>query len=141
MRRAVFAYAAADYSLREVAALLTHEQPWISEQGVHSRLTNCVGWLEALLVRLLFNKATRGAAVPCRRLKLVDAPTLNCPAARGTDYRLQLCYEAINQSSCGVKRPEVTGAERLTPFASEASEIVLGDRIYGKAKHRLKVKE
>jgi hypothetical protein len=36
--RAVFAYAVADYSLREVAALLTRQQRWMSEQAVHQRL-------------------------------------------------------------------------------------------------------
>ncbi len=47
--RAVFSYAIADYSLREVAALLTREQKWISDQGVHARLSKCVVWLETRL--------------------------------------------------------------------------------------------
>ncbi|MDQ3753202.1 MAG: transposase [Acidobacteriota bacterium] len=139
--RAVFAYAVADYSLREVAAVLTHEQKWISDQGVHARLAKCVTWLETLLAQLLFDKAARVEAATCRRLKIVDATVLNCPAARGTDYRLHLCYEAISQSSCGVKLTDVKGAERFTHFEYEASDIVLGDRIYGKARHLIKVKE
>lgn len=137
--RAVFSYAIADYSLREVAAVLTREQKWMSDQAVYSRLSKCVSWLETLVAELLFAHANR-IAIKTRRLKIVDATTLNCPAARGTDYRLHLCYDAINQSSCGVKLTDVKGAERFTHFAYEPSDIVLGDRIYGKAKQLIKVK-
>jgi len=139
--RAVFSYAIADYSLREVAAVLTHEQKWISDQGVHSRLSKCVLWLETLLAELLFETAKHVGTATRRRLKIVDATVLNCPAARGTDYRLHLCYEAVSQSSCGVKLTDVKGAERFTHFEYEPLDIVLGDRIYGKAKHIIKVKE
>jgi len=138
--RAVFSYAVADYSLRAVAAVLTREQTWISDQGVHARLAKCVTWLETLLAQLLFDKSKDVSVSTHRRLKIVDATVLNCPAARGTDYRLHLCYEAISQSSCGVKLTDVKGAERFTHFEYEASDIVLGDRIYGKAKHLIKVK-
>ncbi len=139
--RAVFSYAIADYSLREVAAILTREQQWISDQGVYARLSKCGVWLETLLTQLLFETAERVGAATHRRLKIVDATTLNCPAARGTDFRLHLCYAAISQSSCGVKLTDVKGAERFTHFDYEPSDIVLGDRIYGKAKHLIAVKE
>jgi len=138
--RAVFSYAIADYSLHEVAAILTRQQKWMTDQAVYARLCNCVLWLESLLAQMLFDKANQ-VAVQTRRLKIVDATTLNCPAARGTDYRLHLCYEAISQSSCGVKLTDVTGAERFTHFEYEVSDIVLGDRIYGKAKHLIAVTE
>ena len=139
--RAVFAYAVADYSLREVAAMLTRQQKWISDQGVHARLVNCGAWLETLLAQLVCEKATQVSVQIGRSLKIVDATILTCPAARGTDYRLHLCYAPINQSSCGVKLTDVTGAERFTHFEYEPLDIVLGDRIYGKAKHLIKVKE
>lgn len=139
--RAVFAYGVADYSLREVAALLTRQQQWMSDQAVYERLCNCVDWLETLLAQLLCEQATQVSVQTGRSLKIVDATTLNCPAARGTDYRLHLCYEPIKQSSCGVKLTDVKGAERFTHFAYEPADIVLGDRIYGKAKHLIKVKE
>ncbi len=139
--RAVFSYAIADYSLREVAAVLTHEQKWMSDQAVYLRLCNCVTWLETLLAQMLCEKATQVSVQTSRSLKIVDATILTCPAARGTDYRLHLCYEAISQSSCGVKLTDVKGAERFTHFAYEPSDIVLGDRIYGKAKHLITVTE
>ncbi len=137
--RAVFSYAVADCSLREVAAVLTCEQKWMSDQAVYARLSKCVLWLETVVAEMLFDQAKR-VGVSTRCLKIVDATTLNCPAARGTDYRLHLCYEAISQSSCGVKLTDVKGAERFTHFEYEASDIVLGDRIYGKAKHLIAVK-
>ena len=136
--RAVFSYAVADYSLREVAAVLTHERKWMSDQAVYARLSNCVSWLETLLAQMLCDTAKRVEVSP-RRLKIVDATTLNCPAARGTDYRLHLCYEPTSQSSCGVKLTDVKGAERFTQFEYEPMDIVLGDRIYAKAKHIMAV--
>ncbi|MBA2733312.1 MAG: transposase [Acidobacteria bacterium] len=137
--RAVFSYAVADYSLREVAALLTGEHRWISDQAVHERLSNCGAWLETLLAHLLGEKATQVSSQIGRSLKIVDATILTCPAARGTDYRLHLCYEPISQSSCGVKLTDVKGAERFTHFDYDPLDIVLGDRIYGTAKHIIKV--
>ncbi len=98
------------------------------------------GWKQGL-AQLLFDKVERVGVATHRQLKIVDATTLNCPAAYGTDYRLHLCYEAISQSSCGVKLTDVKGAERFTHFEYEHGDIVLGDRIYGKAKHLIKVKE
>jgi len=139
--RSVFAYAVADYSLREVAAVLSCQQRWMSDQAVYQRLSKCVVWLETLLAQLLCEKAHPLSVQIGRSLKIVDATILTCPAARGTDYRLHLCYEPLKQSSCGVKLTDVKGAERFTHFAYEPSDIVLGDRIYGKAKHLIKVKE
>ncbi len=139
--RAVFAYAVADYSLREVAAVLTRQQQWMSDQAVYERLAKCVVWLETLLAQVLCEQATQVSSQTGRSLKIVDATILTCPAARGTDYRLHLCYEAIKQSSCGVKLTDVKGAERFPHFAYEPADIVLGDRIYGKAKHLIKVTE
>ena len=57
--RAVFAYAVADYSLREVAAVLTRQHKWMSDQAVYERLAKCVVWLETLLAQLLCEKATQ----------------------------------------------------------------------------------
>ncbi len=139
--RVVFSYAIADYSLREVAAVLSRQQKWMSDQAVYLRLCNCVTWLETLLAQMLCEKATQVSVQTSRSLKIVDATILTCPAARGTDYRLHLCYEAISQSSCGVKLTDVKGAERFTHFEYEPSDIVLGDRIYGKAKHLITVTE
>ncbi len=42
--RAVFSYAVADYCLREVAAVLTRQQKWMSDQAVSERLAKCVVW-------------------------------------------------------------------------------------------------
>lgn len=139
--RAVFCYAVADYSLREVAALLTRQRKWISDQALHQRLCKCVVWLETLLARMLFARAAEVGFQTGRRLKIVDATVLTCPAARGTDYRLHLCYEPLTQASCGVKLTDVKGAERFTQFEYEPLDIVLGDRIYSKAKYLIKVKE
>ena len=138
--RAVFSYAIADYSLREVAGVLTSQHKWMSDQAVYERLSKCALWLETLVAAMLFEKAKQ-VAIETRRLKIVDATTLNSPGASGTDHRLHLCYEPMSQSSCGVKLTDVKGAERFTHFEYEPLDIVLGDRIYSKAKHIIAVTE
>ena len=74
-----------------------------------------------------------GKGFPHRRLKIVDATVLNCPGAKGEDYRLHLCFDAVGQSICAVKLSDKHIAESLTHFAYQPGEIVLGDRIYAKA--------
>ncbi len=122
----MFSYAVADYSLREVAGLLTRERQRISDQAVGERLSKCAAWIESVLAEMLFDKARQ---VTKRRLMIVDGTVVNAPAAHGTDYRVHLCYDAISQASCGVKVTDATHAERLTHFAYEPLDIVLGDRL------------
>lgn len=138
--RAVFSYAVADYSLREVAGLLTRAHQPLSDEAVRRRWHQCEAWLESLLAETLLANAPR-VALPGRRLKIVEGTVLCCPAAVGTDYRGHLCFEAIEQRCGGVKVTNSKGAESFTYFAYEPGDIVLGDRIYGKAKQIVAVQE
>lgn len=138
--RAVFSYAVADYSLREVAGLLTRERQTISDEAVRARLNQCVEWLESLLSETVFESAKQ-FSISGRRLKLVDGTVLCCPAAKGTDYRVPLCFDAIEQRGCGVKLTDDKGAESLTHFQFESGDVVFGDRLYGQAKQLIAVKK
>ena len=143
--RLVFAYLAADHSLRSIAAALISRRIWMTDQAVFNRLANCRNWLETLLA-LMLNRQLAGQNMPPitqrirhRCLKIVDATVLNCPGAKGEDYRLHLCFEAINQSICAIKLSDKRTAESLTHFKYQAGEIVLGDRIYAKARQIIAV--
>jgi hypothetical protein len=138
--RAVCSYAVADYSLREVAGLLTRGRQPISDEAVRTSLNQCVEWLESLLSETLLESAKRFSRSG-RRLKLVDGTVLCCPAAKGTDYRVHLCFEAMEQRGCGVKLTDDKGAESLTHFQFESGEVVFGDRLYGQAKQLIAVKK
>ena len=138
--RAVFSYAVADYSLREVAGLLPRERQQISDEAVRTRLTKCVEWWESLLSETLFKSAKR-VSISGRRLKLVEGTVLCCPAAKGTDYRVPLCFDAIEQRGCGVKLTDGKGAESFTHFKFESGEVVFGDRLYGQTKQIIAVKK
>lgn len=138
--RAVFSYAVADYSLREVAGLLTRARHPITDEAVRLRLHKCEAWLESLLAETLVASA-RQVAGGGRRLKIVDGTVLCCPAAVGTDYRVHLCFDAIEQGCGGVKVTTDKGAESFSYFTFAAGDIVLGDRIYSKAKQLIKVQE
>lgn len=136
--RLVFVYLAADNSLRSVAAALVSRRIWMTDQAVFNRLHNCRDWLETLLAQMLNQQLTtqmsaRAQTILHRRLKIVDATVLNCPGAKGEDYRLHLCFDAVGQSVCAVKLSDKRIAESLTHFQYRAGEIVLGDRIYAKA--------
>lgn len=136
--RLMFVYLTTDNSLRSVAAALVSRQIWMTDQAVFNRLHRCRDWLESLL-NLMLNRqlaaqmSNLGKRLPHRRLKIVDATVLNCPGAKGEDYRLHLCFDAVGQSICAVKLSDKRIAESLTHFAYQAGEIVLGDRIYAKA--------
>lgn len=138
--RMVFSYAVADYSLREVAGLFTRERVRISDEAVRTRLSKCVDWLESLLGETLFKSAKR-VSISGRSLKLVDGTVLCSPAAVGTDHRVHLCFEAIEQRSCGVKLTDGKVAESFTHFKFESGDIVFGDRLYGKSKQIAGVKK
>ncbi len=99
-----------------VAALLTRQQTWISDQAVHARLANCGAWLETLLAQLLHEKAARVSLQTGRSLKVVDATILTCPAARGTDYRLHLCESVVEneQKVSNCKFPPAMDHQRVS---------------------------
>jgi len=136
--RLMFVYLTTDNSLRSIAAALISRQIWMTDQAVFNRLHRCRDWLESLL-NLMLNQqlaaqmSNLGKRFPHRRLKIVDATVLNCPGAKGEDYRLHLCFDAVGHSICAVKLSDKRIAESLTHFAYQAGEIVLGDRIYAKA--------
>ncbi len=138
--RAVFSYGVADYSLREVAGLLTRARQPLSDEAVRTRLNKCEAWLERMLSATLLRDVPR-AVLAGRKLKIVDGTVLCCPAAVGTDYRVHLCFAAIEQRCGGVKVTDAKGAESFTYFAYEPGDVVLGDRIYGKTKQIIAVKE
>ncbi len=96
--------------------------------------------MESLLSETLVASA-RQVAVGGRRLKIVDGTVLCCPAAVGTDYRVHLCFDALEQSCGGVKVTDAKGAESFSYFTFARGDIVLGDRIYSKAKQIIKVQE
>lgn len=141
--RLVFTYLIADNSLRSLAATLISRRIWMTDQGVFNRLNHCRDWLEKLLGLMLDQQlAARipdGGTIVQRRLKIVDATVLNCPGAKGEDYRLHLCFEAIGQNACAIKLSDKRMAESLTHFQYQAGEIVLGDRIYAKARQIIAV--
>lgn len=141
--RLVFAYLIADNSLRSLAAALVSRRIWMTDQGVFNRLRQCRNWLEKLLVLMLEHQVSKhlptDGKLPKRRLKIVDATVLNCPGAKGEDYRLHLCFEAVGQTACAIKLSDHHTAESFTHFQYEAGEIVLGDRVYGKARQIIEV--
>lgn len=143
--RVVFVYPVADNSLRSIAAALVSRRIWMTDQGVFNRLNQCRNWLETLLALMLDRQLAEqiptdgGRRIQPRRLKIVDATVLNCPGAKGEDYRLHLCFEAVGQTACAVKLTDKRAAESLTHFRYQTGEIVLGDRIYAKAKQILEL--
>ena len=142
--RLMFVYLTADNSLRSIAAVLISRRIWLSDQAVFNRLHNCRDWLESLL-NLMLNQqlaaslSNIGKRLPHRRLKVVDATVLNCPGAKGEDYRLHLCFDAVGQNICAIKLSDKRIAESLTHLVYQAGEIVLGDRIYAKVRQIIEV--
>jgi len=136
--RLLFTYLIADNSLRSVAATIISRQIWMSDQAVYNRLCHCRQWLETLFTQMLSKQLMQqmkktGSELNHRRLKIVDATVLNCPGAKGTDYRLHVCFEAFEQNLWAIKLGDKRVAQSFTHFQYQKGDIVLGDRIYAKA--------
>jgi hypothetical protein len=104
----------------------------VSGPALHRRLANAADWLEFIACELV--EATRpqiSGAWQGWRLRVVDASTICQPGADRTTWRLHVSYDL----SGGVDSLQLTddqGAERLTRFAWQPGDLVLGDRGYAR---------
>lgn len=105
----------------------------ISDVGLLKRLRNSEGWLRELARRLFEgSRFARGQARPLqgRRLRAVDATTVEEPGATGTDWRVHYTI-ALPEMRCDFY--EITGdagAESYKRVPLAPGDVILGDRGY-----------
>jgi hypothetical protein len=129
--RVVLLFAALDYSEREVAANMTLTYPAIgklSGQSIRERLTACLPWLQAMLLRLIHRRPLPALPIGMRLLAL-DASEISAPAERGT-WRLHALMDVASLQLVGLQLTDLKTGETLCNFSFRSGEVVLTDRGY-----------
>lgn len=128
--RLALVYGATDLSLRGTAAWAEAAGlARLSDVALLGRLRAASGWLATLASSLM--TAARGSQPGGgRRIRLIDATSFGAGGAREATWRVHADYDLARSRFIGF---ELTGGyepERLTRFATQPGDIVVGDRIY-----------
>src|SRR5215204_6504501 len=137
------AYGGCGMSLRETCA-------WAAAVGLADlkdpslidRLCKAAPWLGDIVAALV----RRQVAVPAKRwsgyrLRALDATTLCQPGADRTSWRLHVGYDLATRQVDQVELTDGRGGENLQRLTYRPGEIVLGDRIYARARNLRLVQE
>jgi hypothetical protein len=106
----------------------------LSPPGLKYRLDQAVGFLAALVNRLLAAQAP-GAALrwPGRLLRLSDATCVTQPGSRGIDWRLHAVFDLARGGFAHLELTDAHGPETLERGAPLPGEIRVADRAYARA--------
>jgi len=107
----------------------------VSDAALVKRFAKAGPWLAALLSELLVDTAPRMGM----RVRLLDATTVTRPGRRGTDRRLHLGLDLGSNRIDSVELTDARGAEGFERFTVAPTEILIGDRGYGKRAGMAKV--
>lgn len=105
----------------------------VTDVALLKRLRSSEGWLRELARRMF--EASRFAVSSCvapsgRRLRAVDATTVQEPGSTGTDWRVHYSIGLPDLSCDFYELTDVHGAETYTRFPVAAGDIIMGDRGY-----------
>jgi hypothetical protein len=107
----------------------------LSDVALLGRLCAAGPWLEAILEALLnVAVAPSGTGLGGRRVRLVDATSLKGPGPKGAVWRVHADYDLRRRRFTGFSLSDKHGAESLERFAVEPGDIMLGDRLYARAR-------
>jgi hypothetical protein len=134
--RLCLAHGPGGMSLQETAAWAWLEGvAELSAQSLNERLHRSVGFLAAILHRLLAAQAhSRPLFWPGRHLRIVDGSSLSQPGSKGTDWRLHVVYDLALGGFRHVQVTDRRGAESLLRCEPVAGEVLIADRGYAKAR-------
>jgi len=141
--RMALAYAISDLSLKDVAA-------WAGSLGIAEmtgpglfyRIREAEAWLQRILA-LTLEKELSGAALPGLRMRIVDATVINGPGASGVEWRAHLIVDPLTGRFNSVLLTDCHGGESFRQHPVKAGDLVLGDRMYARARgiHAVRLKE
>ena len=115
----------------------------LKDPSLLDRLCNAAPWLGDIVAALA---ARQEAILPGKRwagyrLRALDATTICQPGADRTSWRLHVGYDLATGQVDQIELTDGRGAENLQRLAYRPGEIVLGDRIYARARNLRLVKE
>jgi len=132
--RLLLLHVAAGLSLRQtVARAKLLGWPSMSDVALLKRLRSSERWLRALASRMYSSSriGARCRALPTkRRVRAVDATTVEEPGATGTDWRVHYSVVLPDVRCDFYEITGVDGGETYKRFPVEEGDIILGDRGY-----------
>lgn len=133
--RAVMLYSICDLSLREVAGWFTGRGQRITDEAVRGRLKCCATWIEAVIGKMLpvIERPFQLPGKKAWRLVIRDGSVVNGPGSQGSDYRLHLSFDPIQQRIDQLHLSDSHRSESLSLFCHDQNAIEMGDRAYAKA--------
>lgn len=133
--RLILLHVATGLSLRQTVAR-AHALGWpsISDVGLLKRLRTSEPWLRALTSRMFaqsrFGKQGSAIRYPTRRLRAIDATTVEEPGATGTDWRVHYSILLPDMACDFYEVTDNKGGETYKRFPIARGDILLADRGY-----------
>jgi hypothetical protein len=133
--RVVMLYSICDLSLREIAGWFTGRGQLMTDDAVRGRLKCCAEWIRALLGEMLPTAQLPDPPEGEKAWKLVirDGSVINGPGSQGTDYRLHLSFNPIEQKIGEFHVYDAKTGESLKLFERDENTIEISDRGFAKA--------
>lgn len=125
--RAVLLYCGMDKSLREVAGVLTLLYEAITDSSVAERLSNCLGWLKAILPRML---PLEGGVPSGLRFVVIDGSCIQGAGAKGVQYRIHICMNLVSLEFIHIGITDKHTGESLNNFPLRPGDVAVTDRGY-----------
>jgi hypothetical protein len=135
--RLALAYGGCGMSLRETCAWAgALKLASLSGPSLMERLCKAAPWLGDIVAGLISQQAT----LPTKRwagyrLRAIDATAICQPGADRTSWRLHVGYDLASGQVDQIALTDGRGAENLQRLTYLPGEIVLGDRIYARARN------
>jgi hypothetical protein len=133
--RVVMLYSVCDLSLREIAGWFTGRGQRMTDDAVRGRLKCCAEWIRSLLSEML-----PSAKLPDQpeekkswQLAIRDGSVVNGPGSSGTDYRLHLSFDPVEQKIGECHVYDSKTGESLKLFQKNGNTIDMSDRGFAKA--------
>lgn len=105
----------------------------VTDVALLKRLRSAEGWLREM-ARRMFEASRFARSLPSapagRRLRAVDATTVEEPGATGTDWRVHYCISLPELHCDFYELTDVRGAETYKRVPISPGDIILGDRGY-----------
>lgn len=133
LMKLLLVYVSADFSLRDTALWArTQHLVCLSDEALRKRFHRCVEFL-GTLIGMLVGRSTLGRSWLKPGVRIHDGTVLCGPGARGSEWRLHVCYDAENNMPVSVALTTERTGESARFAQLRPGDVFLGDRLYGLA--------
>ncbi len=137
--RTAMLYCIADLSLRSCAGVFSRVCGKISDEALKKRFCAMRKWLSALLKDTL--QPLELPQVGALRFIAVDGSYIQAPGARQAGHRLHMAMDMMSLELLQVTITDEKQAEHFGQYTFQEGDVVIADRIYGRAKPVIALRE